>query len=83
MPRVKAAVEAHLRGKLDPGAAAALNEVLDLTRPALVGERWSDGKQTLEQHLVVGRPTPVPGYRSQFISIGPTTRRRIARAETP
>jgi hypothetical protein len=63
VPRVKAAVEAHLRGKLDPGAAAALNEVLDLTRPALVIERWSDGKQTLEQHLVVGRPTPVPGYR--------------------
>ncbi len=62
VPRVKAAIEAHLRGKLDREAAARLRELLDLTRPALVAERWSGRTQTLEQHLVVGQPMFVAGY---------------------
>ena len=37
VPRVKAAIEARLRGKLDQEAAARLRELLDLTRPALGG----------------------------------------------
>ena len=61
VPRVKAAIEAHLRGKLDHEAAAGLKELLDLTRPALVAESWSGGKQMLEQHLVVGQPMHIPG----------------------
>ena len=61
LPRVKAALEAHLRGKLDPEATVRLKELLELTRPALVAESWSGRKQTLEQHLVVGQPTQAPG----------------------
>ncbi len=61
VPRVKAAIEAHLRGKPDPAAAAGLKELLDLTRPALVAESWSGGKQELEQHLIVGQPMYSPG----------------------
>src|SRR5271157_1052589 len=67
VPRVKAAIEARLRGKPDPAAIAGLKELLDLTRPALVAESWSGGKQMLEQHLVVGQPmyspnAPHPSY---------------------
>jgi hypothetical protein len=61
VPRVKAAIEAHLRGKLDLDAASRLRELLKLTRPALVAEVWIGGKQTLEQHLVVGEPMINPG----------------------
>ncbi len=61
VPRVKAAIEAHLRGKPDAAATAALTELLDLTRPALVAESWSGGVQMLEQHLVVGQPMYSPG----------------------
>ncbi|MGA2258026.1 MAG: hypothetical protein ABSG53_25455 [Thermoguttaceae bacterium] len=61
VPRVKAAIEAHLRGKLDQEAAASLRELLDMTRPALVAESWSGRKQLLEQHLIVGRPMQAPG----------------------
>ena len=61
VPRVKAAIEAHLRGKLDPEDDRRLRELLDLTRPALVAESWSGGKQILEQHLVVGLPMQFPG----------------------
>ena len=61
VPRVKAAIEVHLRGKLDAEAAAGLKEILELTQPALVAECWSSGKQTLEQHLVVGQPLQCPG----------------------
>jgi len=61
VPRVKAAIEAHLRGKVDSQAAKVLRELLDLTFPALVAECWTGGKQMTEQHLVVGRPTLSPG----------------------
>jgi hypothetical protein len=56
VPRVKAAIEAHLRGKLDQEGALRLRDLLDLTRPAMVAESWCNHKQTLEQHLIVGVP---------------------------
>ena len=61
VPQVKAAIEARLRGKVDPEAAARLKELLDLTRPVLVAESWIDHKQQLEQHLIVGQPMHAPG----------------------
>jgi hypothetical protein len=61
VPRVKSALEAHLRGKLETQAALRLRELLDLTRPALVAECWSNRTQMLEQHLVVGQPMHVLG----------------------
>jgi hypothetical protein len=66
VPRVKAAIEARLRGKLDERATAELKGLLNLTRPALVLEIWTGGKQTLQQHLVVGQPTPTAGKPIQF-----------------
>ena len=61
VPRVKAAIEAHLRGRLDQEAAVRLRELLNLTRPALVAECWSGRVQRPEQHLVVGEPLQAPG----------------------
>ena len=61
VPRVKAALEARLRGKQDQETTAGLRDLLDLTRPALVAECWIGRKQTLEQHLVVGQPMHAPG----------------------
>jgi hypothetical protein len=70
VPRVKAELEAHLRGKLDASAARRLHDLLDLTRPALVAESWSGHRQTLEQHLVVGVPmhSPLAEHPSYFDS---------------
>ncbi len=62
VPRVKAAIEAHLRGKLEPAGTAALKDLLEFTRPALVAECWCGGSQTLEQHLIVGQPMYVAGH---------------------
>ena len=57
VPRVKAALEARLRGKLPADAAAALRELLELTRPAIVAEVWSDRKlQDPEQRMFIGEP---------------------------
>ena len=61
VPRVKAAIEARLHGKLEQEAVVRLKELLDLTRPALVAESWSGRRQTLEQHLFVGQPLQVVG----------------------
>jgi hypothetical protein len=61
VPRVKAAIETRLRGKQDKKADSELRELLELTRPALVAECWSGGKQKTEQHLVVGVPMQSPG----------------------
>ncbi len=68
VPRVKAALEARLRGKLDQAAAARLRELLDLTRPALVAECWIGRVQRPEQHLVVGQPmqSPFAAHPSHF-----------------
>ena len=79
VPRVKAAIEAHLAGKLDQEAAGRLRELLDLTRPVLVAECWSGRKQQPpEQRLVVGQPTHFPALCTLRISIAPTTTQPIA-----
>ena len=57
LPHVKAALEARLRGKLDPDAAAGLRELLELTRPMIVAEVWSERKlQAYEQRMIIGQP---------------------------
>ena len=57
LPRVKAALEARLRGKLDRDASVTLRELLELTQPALAAEVWSDRKmQEPEQRLIIGQP---------------------------
>jgi hypothetical protein len=57
MPRVKAAIETRLRGTLNQDTRSALRTLLDLTRPAIVAEVWSDHKlQEPEQRLVIGEP---------------------------
>jgi hypothetical protein len=61
VPRVKAAVEKRLAGKVDAQAAARLNEILDLTRPAIVVEFWQNRRQTGEQDLLVGVPQQPAG----------------------
>jgi hypothetical protein len=61
LPRVKAAIETRLHGKLDADAAIDLKELSDMTRPSIVAECWSQHKQTLEQHLIVGQPSHAPG----------------------
>jgi hypothetical protein len=75
VPRVKAAIEARLRGKLEADASARLSELLSFTRPALVAESWSSHKQTLEQHLIVGQPmhSPMAANPSWFDSADDAT----------
>jgi len=58
VPAIKELIEARLaRAGLDPAAAAALKRLLDLTRPAMVAEYWTDGRHEGEQHLLVGVPS--------------------------
>jgi hypothetical protein len=61
LPRIKAAIEARLQGKLDTEAAIDLKELSDMTRPSIVAECWVQHKQTLEQHLIIGQPSHAPG----------------------
>ncbi len=61
VPQLKKAVHARLAGDLAPDAAARLREMLDWTKPELVAEFWQGGRQTGEQHIVVGVPTLSPG----------------------
>jgi len=58
VPLVKELIEARLeRTALDPAARAALRRLVDLTRPAMVAEYWTDGRHEGEQHLLVGVPS--------------------------
>ncbi len=57
VPRVKAALEARLNAKPDASTAAALHELLELTRPAIVAEVWCGRKlQDGEQRMIIGQP---------------------------
>ena len=60
-PRLKRALEARLAKKPDADAAAAINALLEWTKPELVAEYWVGRRQTGEQHLLVGVPTTSPG----------------------
>ena len=61
LPRIKAAIDSRLQGKLSVEAEDDLKELSDMTRPAIVAEFWSQYQQTLEQHLIVGQPSYAPG----------------------
>lgn len=62
LPRVTAALEARLRGKLEANAGPAsgcpaVRELLALTRPVIVAEVWSEKKlQEPEQRMIIGEP---------------------------
>ncbi len=60
LPRIKTAIDSRLQGKLSVESAVDLKELSDMTRPAIVAETWSQHKQTLEQHLIVGQPSHAP-----------------------
>jgi len=62
VPKLKAAAEARLgSGALGREAAARLQALLDLTRPAMVAEYWEGHHQLGSQHLVVGVPALTEG----------------------
>lgn len=55
--RVQQALEARVgRGNLDSRAARDLNELIELTRPAMVTEYWQGRRHLNAQHLVIGVP---------------------------
>jgi len=45
----------------DPTATAAMKRLVDLTRPAMVAEYWSEHRHLGEQHLLVGVPSMSAG----------------------
>lgn len=58
VPRVQAAITARLKAEaLSPAAAGRLNELLDMTRPAMVAEYWEGRRHLGTQHLLVGVPS--------------------------
>lgn len=62
VPRLKEALEKKLaESGLDGAGAAQLREMLDLTRPALIAEFWTDRQNLGTQYLIVGVPSLGPG----------------------
>jgi hypothetical protein len=59
--RVKAALEKRLARTTDAAAAAALRELVELTRPAMVAECWQGRRLLNRQHLLVGVPSQIAG----------------------
>jgi hypothetical protein len=57
LPRLTKALRARLAAKPETKAAAALQALLDWTKPELVAEYWKDRRLLNEQHLMVGVPT--------------------------
>lgn len=55
------ALQRKLAGPLPARAHAALVELAELARPAMVAEYWAGGRQQGEQHLLVGVPSQAPG----------------------
>ena len=61
VPQLKKAIEARLAGDLAARRRCpAASSCSDWTKPELVAEFWQGGRQTGEQHLVVGVPTLSP-----------------------
>ena len=57
VPQVKRLLESRLAaGNIEPESAARLNELLELTRPAMVAEFWERGRHGGTQHLLIGVP---------------------------
>ncbi len=60
--KVVEAVESRLtRNDADPQAVRRLQDLLDLTRPAMVAEFWQSRRHVNTQHLVIGVPSRTPG----------------------
>jgi hypothetical protein len=61
VPRVQAMLRARLaEPRLHPKAAAELQRLYDLTRPAMVAEYWYPGRLQGMQHLLIGVPSQAP-----------------------
>ena len=57
VPQVKRLLESRLAGdNIEAESAARLNELLELTRPAMVAEFWEGGRHGGTQHLLIGVP---------------------------
>ena len=67
VPQVKRLLESRLAADdVAPESLARLNELLDLTRPAMVAEFWEGRRHGGTQHLLVGVPSVYPGGTSCF-----------------
>jgi hypothetical protein len=60
LPRVKAALEAR-RASAAADGQSGIDELLELTRPAMVAEYWESRHHLGTQHLLVGVPSIGPG----------------------
>ena len=57
VPEVKRLLESRLAGQdIEPESAPRLNELLALTRPAMVAEFWEGRRHRGTQHLLIGVP---------------------------
>lgn len=60
--KVVQAVETRLaRGDVDSRAVRRLQELIDLTKPAMVAEFWQGRRHSNTQHLLIGVPSQTPG----------------------
>jgi len=80
-----AKAEAMLKARLEKqglsaGAAQRFQELLDLTRPAMVAECWFGARLSNTQHLIVGVPSMGPGAQrpSHFDRIDDKTARCVS-----
>lgn len=73
VPRIRGAIEARLaQGGLTEKAASRLQELVDLTRPALVAEFWQGRRHLNTQYLWIGVPSRGPNQSrsSHFEYVG-------------
>lgn len=81
VPKVKAALESRLADEnLAPASAARLQELLELTRSAMVAEYWRARRHLNTQHLLIGVPSWSPGAErpSHFDRIDDQTARCVS-----
>lgn len=58
--RIAESLRGRLERPIDVPASARLQNLLELTQPALVAEYWDNRQHLGEQHLIVGRPSQSP-----------------------
>ena len=57
VPQIQRLLESRIAGhNIEPESAARLDELLKLTRPAMVAEFWEGGRHGGTQHLLIGVP---------------------------
>jgi hypothetical protein len=85
LPLTIARLSAGRQAEADEAAAARLDELLELTRPAMVAEFWDQGRHEGVQHLYVDAPTlPEMGMRpSHFDRIDDRTARCVSGNNLP